>query len=219
MNKSSEFKLSDPHFEATIFYLPSEEGGRSTEVRSGYRGQFYYGGKNWDAGQQFIDKIVCEPGSSVNVIMQTATPNNHKGRLFVNKRFEIKEGARVVGIGRITNLVLREFQRTDFNNWDKKIIELILRQNEFGIVSVNDLDDVKSLEFKSENYLSISKLVKEGKWYAIEEDEFSGNKGTFHEFLYIEMFSDDQGKEYIVTVYDNDELWQDPEIIEIIPMS
>lgn len=37
-----------PHLEAEIYYLTEAEGGRKTPVASGYRGQFYYDGKDWD---------------------------------------------------------------------------------------------------------------------------------------------------------------------------
>ncbi|ANO49162.1 hypothetical protein V8245_12300 [Flavobacterium columnare] len=37
-----------PYLEAEIYYLTEAEGGRKTPVASGYRGQFYYDGKDWD---------------------------------------------------------------------------------------------------------------------------------------------------------------------------
>ncbi len=40
-------------------------------------------------------------------------------------------------------------------------------------------------------------------------------KAKFSEYLYIETFSDQQQQEYVATVYDNDELWQDIDIIDI----
>lgn len=39
--------------EVEIRYLTTEEGGRRTGVFSGYRGQFYYGGNDYDGVQFF----------------------------------------------------------------------------------------------------------------------------------------------------------------------
>lgn len=104
------FHLSSPEIEATIYYLSTAEGGRSTPVHSGYRGQFYYDHTNWDAGQEFIGQDQCTPGESVLVIMQTASPESHVGKLFIGKEFEIREGNQMVGQGKITKLIREDFQ-------------------------------------------------------------------------------------------------------------
>jgi hypothetical protein len=218
MNESSVFILNNPQFEANIFYLPPEDGGRSTGVSSGYRGQFYYDGKNWDASQQFIDKDVCEPGDSVDVLIQTASPAHHEGRMFVNKYFEIREGAKVVGIGKITKIRVKEFQKTGLNQYEDKICKLILRHNKFGIVCVNDLDTVKSVLFRQEDYQTNLNLIKSRKWYLIKDDETKDKKQDFYENLLVLTFSDQQGQEYAAIIYDNEELWKDPEIVEILPL-
>jgi hypothetical protein len=54
-------KLQAPELEAEIYYLKASEGGRRVGVRSGYRGQFHYDGKDRDAFQEFLDKEICEP--------------------------------------------------------------------------------------------------------------------------------------------------------------
>ncbi len=41
--------------EATIRYLTTAEGGRRAKLCSGYRGQFYYNGVDWDGFQSFPD--------------------------------------------------------------------------------------------------------------------------------------------------------------------
>ncbi len=46
----------DHAIEAEVRYLTTEEGGRRTGVFSGYRGQFYYGGNDYDGFQYFPDK-------------------------------------------------------------------------------------------------------------------------------------------------------------------
>lgn len=70
-------------FEASIYYLTPMEGGRTSPIYSNYRGQFYYDGNNWDAGQWFKEKEVCHLGESVEVVMKLASPNFHLSKLFV----------------------------------------------------------------------------------------------------------------------------------------
>ncbi len=105
------FKLQYPELEADIYYLTEREGGRRTAVASGYRGQFHYDNQDWDAGQQFLDKELCQPGDTVKVLLQTASPDFHIGKLFIGKDFEIREGVKVVGKGIITKII-----REDFNS-------------------------------------------------------------------------------------------------------
>ncbi len=113
MNDPSNFKLTNPELEADIYYLSTDEGGRKTSVATSYRGQFHYDNHDWDAMQQFLGKEWCELGDTVKVLLQTASPDFHCGKFFVGKEFEIKEGSKVVGRGKISK-VLRE----DFKYWD-----------------------------------------------------------------------------------------------------
>ena len=93
-------KLSNPEIEAEIYYLTEDEGGRKTALKSGYRGQFYYNGKDWDAPQEFINKEICELGESVKVYLQTLSSDFHIGKFKINQEFEIREGNKTVGKGK-----------------------------------------------------------------------------------------------------------------------
>ncbi len=108
-----KFKLLNPELEGEIYYLTEQEGGRKSFVKSGYRGQFYYNGRDWDAPQEFIDKEICNPGETVKVRLQTLSPDFHVGQFFVGQNFETREGAKTVGRGKITQIL-----RQDFNYWD-----------------------------------------------------------------------------------------------------
>ncbi len=91
--------------EAEIFFLTIPEGGRKTPTASGYRGQFYYDGRDWDAIYEYqTSELVC-PGQQVAVYIFLASPWNHVGKLFVGKEFLIREGARTVARGRITKIL------------------------------------------------------------------------------------------------------------------
>ncbi|NDV66790.1 hypothetical protein [Bacteroides sp. 224] len=106
-------KLKSSELEAEIYYLTTEEGGRENYVTNGYRGQFYYNGRDWDASQEFIEKEICNPGETVKVYLQTLSPDFHIGQFSVGQIFEIREGAKAVGKGKITKIL-----RPDFNYWD-----------------------------------------------------------------------------------------------------
>ena len=106
-----------PELKAEIYYLKHDKEnniGRSKPVFSGYRGQFYYDGQNWDAPQNFINKDSCSPGESVEVYLETISKEAHIGKFFIGKEFEIREGARIIGKGKILEVI-----RKDFQLWDR----------------------------------------------------------------------------------------------------
>ena len=94
------------HLEARIRYLTTEEGGRSSAVHTGYRGQFHYVNDSqvWDATQQFIGCNSVEPGDDVLARLKFISPLEHRTRISVGMKFTIQEGARIVGVGVIENI-------------------------------------------------------------------------------------------------------------------
>ena len=100
------------------------------------------------------------------------------------------------------------------NKWDELIIKAILSNNEFGILEIRNLKPIKSIIFDQSKYSEITSLIDKKDWKGINsiEDE---NKSGFREYLDIVKFSNQDDQTYIATVYDSDELWQDPEIKDI----
>jgi translation elongation factor EF-Tu-like GTPase len=95
-----------PHdAEAILTFLPTQDGGRSTPVRSDYRPQFYYDGHDWDAAHTYPDVECVNPGNTVRVILSFLRPDAHLGRLQVGTAFLIREGRKIVGYGSISKLV------------------------------------------------------------------------------------------------------------------
>ena len=117
-----ECKLQNPELEAEIYYLTTEESGRKSAILSGYLDQFHYDEKDWDAVQEFINKNICNVGETVKVYLQTLSPNNYLGKLFIGKKFEIREGKKIVGIGKITKVLRSDF----YKNSVSKDMETIL---------------------------------------------------------------------------------------------
>lgn len=151
MNDTNKHKLRQPELEAEIYYLTEQEGGRKTAVSNGYRGQFYYNGKNWDAPQQFLDKEICYPGETVKVYLQTLSPDFHIGQFYVGQEFETREGAKTVGKGKITKIL-----RPDFNYWDGSTF---LKSLDKSIKPYSGSDDLIGFRIDFEVYLTETEII------------------------------------------------------------
>ena len=96
-------KSVTPHtkFEAEVYILSKEEGGRHTPFFSGYRPQFYFrttdvtGAANLLGGAE-----MCMPGDNVKLSVELGIPVAMEEQL----RFAIREGGRTVGAGVVTKI-------------------------------------------------------------------------------------------------------------------
>ena len=111
-NQASNFSLKEKQIEAEIYYLTTEEGGRSSFVYSGYRGIFHYGGQYNSAAQEFIGQIKCYPGNIVKAYMAFAAPEAQIGRLYEGLKFDITEGTRIVARGTILKIFRKDLVKT-----------------------------------------------------------------------------------------------------------
>ena len=93
-----------PHtdFEAEIYVLSKEEGGRHTPFFNGYRPQFYFrttdvtGALQLPAGTEMV-----MPGDNVKIVVQLIAPIAMEDGL----RFAIREGGRTVGAGVVSKII------------------------------------------------------------------------------------------------------------------
>ena len=91
-----------PNFEAQVYILSKEEGGRHTPFFNGYRPQFYFrttdvtGTANLPEGVEMV-----MPGDNVEMTVELIAPIAMEEGL----RFAIREGGRTVGAGRVTKIV------------------------------------------------------------------------------------------------------------------
>jgi elongation factor Tu len=93
-----------PHteFEAQVYILSKDEGGRHTPFFDGYRPQFYF--RTTDVtGQAHLPQGVemVMPGDNVEMKVDMIAPIAMEEGL----RFAIREGGRTVGAGRVTKIV------------------------------------------------------------------------------------------------------------------
>jgi len=99
-----------PHtkFEAEVYVLSKEEGGRHTPFFKNYRPQFYY--RTTDVTGSVLNLLnpddggeaeMCMPGDNIKMVVELITPI----AMEENLRFAIREGGRTVGAGVVTKIL------------------------------------------------------------------------------------------------------------------
>jgi elongation factor Tu len=99
--------------EAEIYFLTKEEGGRSSPVYNGYRPQFYYDGKDWDASHTYPDTGIANPGETVRTHLAFMSPQGHLGKVSEGMEFLLREGLRTVGKGLVIKVIELEQSAKD----------------------------------------------------------------------------------------------------------
>jgi len=92
-----------PHtkFEAEIYCLSKDEGGRHTPFFSGYRPQFYFRTTDVTGSTKLVDAEMCMPGDNVKVEVELQKPIAMDDGV----RFAIREGGKTVGSGVVTKIL------------------------------------------------------------------------------------------------------------------
>jgi elongation factor Tu len=93
-----------PHtkFEAEVYILSKEEGGRHTPFFNGYRPQFYFRTTDVTGSVKLLGGAeMCMPGDNVTIEAELITPIAIEAQL----RFAIREGGKTVGSGVVTKIV------------------------------------------------------------------------------------------------------------------
>jgi elongation factor Tu len=98
-----------PHtkFEAEVYVLSKEEGGRHTPFFKNYRPQFYF--RTTDVTGTVINLLsedgseaeMCMPGDNIKMTVELLTPIAMEEKL----RFAIREGGKTVGAGVVTKIL------------------------------------------------------------------------------------------------------------------
>lgn len=93
-----------PHtkFQAAVYVLTKEEGGRHTPFFSGYRPQFYFRTTDVTGVAALPEGVeMVMPGDNVNMDIELITPIAMEEQL----RFAIREGGRTVGAGVVSKVI------------------------------------------------------------------------------------------------------------------
>ncbi|HEB78078.1 MAG TPA: elongation factor Tu [Methylothermaceae bacterium] len=90
------------HFEAEVYVLSKEEGGRHTPFFNGYRPQFYFRTTDVTGSVELPEGIeMVMPGDNVKVTVKLINPIAMEEGL----RFAIREGGRTVGAGVVAKII------------------------------------------------------------------------------------------------------------------
>ncbi|MEQ9005141.1 MAG: elongation factor Tu, partial [Pseudomonadales bacterium] len=93
-----------PHtkFEAEVYVLSKEEGGRHTPFFKGYRPQFYFRTTDVTGTVELPEGVeMVMPGDNINMVVSLINPIAMDDGL----RFAIREGGRTVGAGVVTKVI------------------------------------------------------------------------------------------------------------------
>ena len=93
-----------PHtvFEAHIYALSKDEGGRHTPFFPGYRPQFYFRTTDVTGSVKLKEGVeMIMPGDDTNITVELITPI----AMDDNLRFAIREGGKTVGSGVVTKIL------------------------------------------------------------------------------------------------------------------
>jgi elongation factor Tu len=93
-----------PHtkFEAEVYVLTKEEGGRHTPFFTGYRPQFFFRTTDVTGTTTLKGAEMCMPGDNITMEIELITPIAMEKEL----RFAIREGGRTVGAGVVTSIIV-----------------------------------------------------------------------------------------------------------------
>jgi elongation factor Tu len=90
------------HFEAQVYVLTKEEGGRHKPFFSNYRPQFYFRTTDVTGHIELPEGTeMCMPGDNTTMNVELIHPIAMDEGL----RFAIREGGRTVGAGRVTKIL------------------------------------------------------------------------------------------------------------------
>ncbi|HLN30578.1 MAG TPA: elongation factor Tu [Gemmataceae bacterium] len=95
-----------PHtkFEASVYVLSKDEGGRHTPFFTGYRPQFYFRTTDVTGEVKLPEGVeMCMPGDNINVTIELLP--DKPIAMDANLRFAIREGGRTVGSGVVTKVI------------------------------------------------------------------------------------------------------------------
>jgi hypothetical protein len=106
-NDKYEIDSKQADFIASLNYRTTEQGGRKTAAKSGYRPQVKFDFTEMEtSGQQtFIDREFVFPGDSVVAEIKILSVDFFANSLTEGMDFEFREGATIIGTGKIKHII------------------------------------------------------------------------------------------------------------------
>jgi len=89
---------------SVISLLSTEEGGRTTDIRSGYRSLLRFSGTTNDIGYELtLDDVALAPGGKGTATL-TFWAGDLLPALFNGQIFDLREGTKIIGYGEILEI-------------------------------------------------------------------------------------------------------------------
>ena len=103
-----------PDFIAKIYFNTTEDGGRKNYASSGYKPTFKIKGKKemTSAEQIFIGREKVCPGETVLSEIRILWIETFEGLLFEQMKFQLREGANIVAIGEIVEVINKKLKKS-----------------------------------------------------------------------------------------------------------
>lgn len=99
---------------------------------------------------------------------------------------------------------------------DEYVVRSILSSNQYiGNNQVLNLKEISFVEYSTENFELLKSILHDGKYETLAT--LPPPKDLLGAELYVVRFNNEKGMLYYGIYYDSIELYQDPEIMEIIP--
>jgi hypothetical protein len=106
-NDKYEIDKKQADFIASLTYRTTEQGGRKTAAKSGYRPQvkFDFTEMQTSGQQTFIDREFVFPGDSVDAEIKILSVEFFANSLTEGMNFEFREGSTIIGTGKIKHII------------------------------------------------------------------------------------------------------------------
>ena len=106
----------------------------------------------------------------------------------------------------------------ELNIWEQKVISELLSFKNPDITLVKEIDFFNFLFFNHNQYEEIITLIKAKNWESLKNFK-NENLSAFQEDLVLLKFTNQNNEVCIATIYDSNELWQDPEIMDVFVLT
>lgn len=103
-------------FIAELTFRTNAEGRRKMRVASGYRPHIEFEGypEYITSGQQiYLGQDTVEPGETVLAKISIMSKDYFKNKLYENMTFKFCEGVRVIGHGKVLEVIIQDFKKED----------------------------------------------------------------------------------------------------------
>jgi translation elongation factor EF-Tu-like GTPase len=112
-----------PDIEAEVSFLPTNQGGKTGSVLSGYRPQHQVMENLQTSGEHFyLNKETVLPGETASANIWFLSPEEYPESIWVGREIEIKEGSHLVGMAKVMKIFnpILESKTKEIKRWISK---------------------------------------------------------------------------------------------------